>query len=526
MGINRRDLLKSLATLPVLGAFGFIFNWDYNIYKNEKARKEKFISNLNINPKYPPEPLPLKGDPIKVGIIGTGTRGTQLLKALGFMHPETLESWKKHQPDRYQEFMEQEKLNIKVTAICDLFDYQANRAIEAVGHHDEKPRRYKTYQDLLDKSGVDAVVIATADLWHAPIAIAAAKAGKHIYIEKPLTHKVNELYELRKVVNNTGITFQLGHQHRQHQSNYTTRDLLNKNVIGHMNLIQTTTNRNSDNGAWQYSMYPDQPDSSINWKQYINGYYDIPLNREYFFRWRKYWKFGSGLTGDLLTHEYDRLNFITGMGIPESVNASGGIYTHRDGRNVPDVMQVGMEFPEYFKATNQERGKVKGMSFFYSASLGNQYKRETLLMGHDGTIKLGNDLALWIDENSTRYQKELEKGIISPDTPIVGLTGKNGKIDASTSATAQYFANKGLLYDYREGKRVDITHLHMKEWFSCIGSGKKPSCPIDVSFEEAITAIMATLAYKTGKKVTWDKSKEKIIIPDLSNPDLDEILIA
>ncbi|NBC83530.1 MAG: Gfo/Idh/MocA family oxidoreductase [Bacteroidetes bacterium] len=524
MKINRRDLLKSLAPLPLLGVFGFATNWDYRINKKEKIKKNSFINDLNIHPQIPPPPPPIKGKPVKLGVIGTGIRGEQLMWGLGFVHPDAMAYWKKNLPEKLESFRQQEKLNIKITAICDLFDFRANQAMETLGNGGEEPVRYKTYEELLHKADVEAVIIATSDLWHAPIATAAAKAGKHVYVEKPLSHKVNELYQLKKTVEQSGITFQLGHQQRQHQSNYTAREILNKNIAGHINLIQASTNRNSDNGAWQYYTYPEHPESSIDWRNYIKGYYDLPFSREHFFRWRKYWKFGSGLTGDLLTHDYDRMNLITGMGIPRYVTASGGIYTHRDGRNVPDVMQVGMEFPEYFKGSSQKSGKEKGMSFLYSATLGNRFSRETLLMGHDATLELKNDLLLWIDKNSTRYQEVLNQGLVDVNEPIRGFTAEND-VDAITSATAQYFANKGLLYDYRDEKLVDITHLHLKEWLSCIRSGNKPSCSINDGFEEAITSLMATLAYKTNQRVEWDRQQQIIQVPGVPNNKLDDLLI-
>ncbi|HOI49301.1 MAG TPA: gfo/Idh/MocA family oxidoreductase, partial [Prolixibacteraceae bacterium] len=84
--------------------------------------------------------------------------------------------------------------------------------------------------------------------------------------------------------------------------------------------------------------------------------------------------------------------------------------------------------------------------------------------------------------------------------------------DTVTSATERYFAGRGLLYTYRGGKRVDTTHLHMKEWIDCIRSGNTPSCNIDQGFEEAMTAHMGTLSYKHHKQVFWDEEKEQIIV--------------
>jgi hypothetical protein len=212
------------------------------------------------------------------------------------------------------------------------------------------------------------------------------------------------------------------------------------------------------------------------------------------------------------------------MGIPQSVMASGGIYTHRDGREVPDVMQVAMEFPEYFTGSSQEKGKEKGMTFLYSATLGNQYWRPTKLMGHDATLELGDALTVYPDARSSRYTGMIDGQTIAPETPMYSYDPRLKGVDGITSATAKYFAQKGLLYTYRDGKQVDSTHLHIREWISAIRNNTELSCGMQEGFEEAVSAHMATLSYKTGRRVYWQKDEEKIIIPGMENADLDRII--
>jgi hypothetical protein len=88
---------------------------------------------------------------------------------------------------------------------------------------------------------------------------------------------------------------------------------------------------------------------------------------------------------------------------------------------------------------------------------------------------------------------------------------------------AKYFANKGLLWTYRDGKRVDTTFLHLREWLSCIRNGGTPSCDIKAGFEEAITAHMAGVSYKLGRRIDWDRRAEKVV--DIPGYDLDEVLL-
>ncbi len=516
-GFGRRELLKGLAGLPLLGLFG-AGAWAKSAADADK--QEQILRELNIEAQVPPLP-DMSGDPLRIGIVGFGIRGEQLLRALGFATNE----WKTSMAEAaaankndtrlatFQEQVRDSNLNIRITGVCDVFDVHANRAMEAGTADGKAPQRFRTFEDMIASPEIDAVVIATPDHWHAPMAIAAANAGKHVYVEKCMTHKVGETIALREAVKQSGIVFQVGHQHRQTQSFLTAMDAIRKNVLGHVSLIQTNTNRNDDNGAWQYDIHQDASPQTIDWQQFLGNAPEVSFNAEHFFRWRKWWPYGSGLSGDLLTHDYDRINCLLQMGIPDSVMASGGVYTHRDGREVPDVFQVIMEFPNYTTGTSQEQGKEQGLTFMYSSTLGNQYNRGTLLMGHDATMELGNTLFIYPDARSTRYKNMLEEGLLTPDNPIYAYNPASSKGgDAITSPTAAYFANKGLLYTYRDGKRIDSTHLHMREWLAGIRQNKPElvSCGIEEGFQEAMAAHMATISYRLGKRIEWDKTNERL----------------
>lgn len=509
-GIGRRDLLKSLATLPVAGAF------TYGYFK--KRNYQRFVhENINniigLSYDVPADVAPINRDKqIRLGIIGYGIRGKHLLRAAGFAHPNWVDNVKKGAKDnmydkRYEEYMAQEDLNVAVNGVCDIFDTYAHMAQEAGANinHEGKggrtgkiPKRYKNYKELLASPDIDAVIIATPDHWHAPMAIEAAKHGKHVYCEKPMTWSVEETFELRKAVKKNNIVFQLGHQGRQTDSYIKAKEAVNKGVLGKINLIEVCTNRNTPNGAWVYKIHEDASPDTIDWEQFIGQAPYHPFSLERFFRWRCWWDYSTGLNGDLLTHEYDAINQIFGMGIPHSAVSSGGIYFYKDGRTVPDVLQVAYEFPD------------QDMTMLYSASLASERDRGKVIMGHDGNMELGQSLTIYADPRSTKYKKEIQDGVVDPNKPIYTYIPGRKSSDAVTSATEQYFAGRGLLYTYRGGKRVDTTHLHMREWLDCIRTGQKPSCDIDQGFEEAITAHMATIALRGGKRTYWDPEDEKI----------------
>jgi predicted dehydrogenase len=514
---SRRKVLRGLIGLPFIGG---IAAGAYAEVRKKQQEKDRILNELNIEAGRAEIAADMSGEPIRVGIVGNGGRGQHLVRVLGFAAPAWIESVRAGgNAAALQAYQEQENLNVRLAGVCDVFDVNAELAQSA----SPDCKRFRDYESMINSPDIDAVVIATPDHWHAPVAIAALEAGKHVYVEKPMTHNIEESYALREAARSSKAVFQVGHQHRQTQSFITAQDIIRKKVLGHVSLVQANTNRNSDNGAWQYPIHGKASPQTIDWDQFLGNAPRVPFNKEHFFRWRKWWAYGSGLSGDLMTHDYDRVNCILEMGMPRFVTASGGIYTHHDGRDVPDVFQAVMEYPDFSTGSSREAGLEKGMTFMYSATLGNQYWRETLLMGHDGTLELGNQLRVYADPGSTRYKNLIESGVMDPDVPIYTYDPASGNADGVTSATAKYFAQKGLLWTYSGGKRVDSAMLHLREWLSGIRNDTPVSCGINEGFEEAMSAHMAGLSWKLGRRMEWDAAKEQIIA--LPGEDLDEILL-
>ncbi|MEX0313972.1 MAG: Gfo/Idh/MocA family protein [Allomuricauda sp.] len=525
MNWTRRDLLKGLGGLPILGAVWWA---GAASVVNRKKKRSEILNQLNISPSLPPAVPGIGGDPVRIGIIGFGIRGEQLCRSLGFATDEWKEEMRltaEEDPNNkaLEDFLKQDKLNVRLAGICDIFDVRAEKALRSFGTSENKIKRYATHNEMIRSGEIDAVVIATPDHWHAPMAIEALNNNVHVYVEKPMTHTVEETYQLKEAALNSDAILQVGHQHRQTLSFSTARDIIEKGTLGHVSLIQTNTNRNDDNGAWNYDIHDQASTETIDWDQFLGSAPKVPFNKNHFFRWRKWWAYGSGLSGDLLTHDYDRLNCVLNMGIPDAVSASGGIYTHNDGRNVPDVLQVNMEFPRFSTGSSQAKGKEKGMTFCYSASLGNSFGRPTILMGHDATMELGNKLTIWPDVASTRYADMLEAEKMRPNIPIYQYNPAANVPDAISSATSQYFADKGLMWTYIDGVRVDSTFLHMREWLSVIKNGGKVSCGIKEGFEEAISAHMAGLSWKLGRKIEWDFESETL--KPIEGINFDEVLL-
>lgn len=507
---TRRDMIKGFATVPVLGALA------YSAYK-KKQHELEVIENLAQEigklGELPSLDASSTGKKIRIGLIGFGIRGAQLMTAAGFNHPTLVDSLQNianttGNDSRLKQFMESDDLNIEIKGVCDIFSVYAEKAqltganvnkVGSGGQLGELPVIYKNYKEMLASPDIDAVIISTPDHWHAPMTIDAARAGKHVYCEKPFSWSVEETYACRQAIKESGIVFQLGHQNRWVEATRKAKQALEKNLLGQINLVEVTTNRNDPNGAWVYPIHKDASPETIDWPQFIGQAPWHDFNLERFFRWRCWWDYSTGISGDLLTHEYDVLNDLLDLGIPDSAVSSGGIYWFKDGRTVPDVLTTAFEFTD------------RNLSVLYSASLANSRNRGKILMGHDGTMLLGNTMTIYADASSTRYAPKIASGEIKPASPIVNFIPGKKSIDAVTTATEAYFVERGLLYTQSGGKTVNTVSLHLKNWLNCIRNGGTPVCDVDSAFEEGITAHMGTISYREGRRVYWDRDKETIV---------------
>ncbi|MGD8868617.1 MAG: Gfo/Idh/MocA family oxidoreductase [Gemmatimonadales bacterium] len=513
-GVGRRDVIKALASIPVLGVFFYSF---YKKKFEDDFKKREILSELGVSEGAPaviPEAISRPpGDRIRVGIIGFGGEGESLVRSAGFATPDWVEDAREaaeadSRNKRLQSYLEQDDLNIAITGVCDLFDVRAERGIAASqvdvrsggGSALPAAKRYRRYTDLLESDDVDAVIIATPDHWHSRMIVDAASTGKHVYCEKCMTRTEEEAHAVYGAVKGSDIVFQLGHQNRQSENHIKAREIIEANILGPITLVETTTNRNDPIGAWVYDIHEEGNPQTIDWEQFQEPAPNkVPFSLERFFRWRCWFDYGTGLSGDLLSHEYDAINQILDVGIPQSAVASGGVYFFKDGRDVPDVFQTVFEYPD------------RDLTLVYSATLANGRWRGKMFMGHDATMEVGSGLTIRAERDSTRYEQKIDDGIIDPARPMFTYQPGFKGIDAVTSATEEYFASRGLLYTYRGGRRVNAYHLHIKEWLDVIRNGGVPSCNIERGFQEAITCHMATRAYQLGRRVRWDAVQRRIV---------------
>ena len=510
--INRRTLLKTLIGIPFLGAFAFELNQKL---RYDKDKRKKIIHELGLDDMKSQSQIKISSgstsDLLRIGIIGFGSRAVEHANGLGFMHPLDVEEKKNN--NTLSDWLAQENLNVAITGICDVFELNAEIGLATARNEIRtgggKPanlpvKRYHSYQEMLADKDIDAIMIATPDHHHAPISIAAIKAGKHVYCEKSPAHNEKELYELYDTVKNSKLVYQLGHQIPHSVIFQQAKDIIAKNILGKITLVETTTNRNSAEGAWIRNLdkngKPKPGDEkSIDWEQWLGNAPKVPFSLDRYYNWTKYFDYDLGLIGQLFTHEFDAVNQLLRIGIPKSAISSGGIYYWKDGREIPDVLNCVFEYPD------------SGLTLVYSATLANSRNRGRVFMGHDASMELGRSINIIADAESTRYKEQIAAGIIDPSGPMVSFDPGSGKVDAVTGATAKYYASRCLTSTMINGHPVDITHLHIKEWIDCIRNGGTPSTNIERAFEEGVACLMAHKSYIEKRRVDWDPINKKIV---------------
>ena len=270
---------------------------------------------------------------------------------------------------------------VKLIAACDLYDGRLTKAQEEWGEEDPIVTT-RDYREILARDDVDAVIVAVPDHWHKKISIDAMQAGKAVYVEKPMVHSLDEGPEMIRVQNDTGQTLEVGSQGMSSLGNEKAKELYEQGVIGELNFAEGFWARNSPNGAWQYEIPEDASPETVDWDTFLGDAPRHPFDPIRFFRWRNYYDYGTGMSGDLFVHLFSSLHFIVSSIGPTKIQATGGLRFWKDGRDAPDVVIGMFDYPE---TNNHPAFNLSLRCNFVDGTSGSTYLR---LVGSEGSMDI------------------------------------------------------------------------------------------------------------------------------------------
>jgi predicted dehydrogenase len=413
-------------------------------------------TNLFKTPVYGQNQAPSPGrviganDRLQVGYIGVGSQG---MAHVNIQHDNAAAN------------------NVVQVAACDLSDHRQQDAKAVIGAN---CKVFKHFEDLLADPDIDAVTIATVDHWHCKAAMAALEAGKHVYVEKPMTRYLEEAFALHDTVKKTGKILQVGSQGCSAAGWHKAAELVSGGKIGTPVWAQGYYCRNSVHGEWNYDIKEWCKPEDLDWDKWQEPVKDKkPFDADAYFRWRKYYPYCAGPLGDLVPHRLLPLMFATGKPeFPKRVTCIGTRNVHADlvspatkERDCPEFIQLSAEFPS-------------GMTIMIISS--------TVAGRSPGFVIYGHEAALDIGSNGDRVQVIPEKDF-AEDIDLQTFDGLTPTEDIGA---------------------------HEKNWFESIRANKQPNAGIDLATRAQTVICLAEMSNRLNMSCLFDETNRKVSTMD------------
>ena len=356
-----------------------------------------------------------------------------------------------------------EEAGANCVCLCDLNSERVEQCWKFIAEvQPEKPRFEADFRRVLDAKDIDAVIVATHDIWHAPLAIMACQAGKDVYVEKPHSHNIWESGKMVEAARKYQRVVQVGTQNRSKEYNLAAREFIRSGRLGKIGLVKVFNLKSGD--PYKLATTTKPPPAGFDWDRWL-GRAPVRPYHEQIFRsgWHQYWDFCGGDMTDDGIHQTDLALMLMGdPGLPKSVRSVGGRFVHRgDDSEVPDVQVADWEF-DHFVMTFELSGYPK-----YMVKSSDTLRRKTIVTD-------------W-KQNSTRieiYGSELMM--------IVGRHGGGFVVEQSASRVVEKMF----------GEAGDAEHY--KDFIACVKSRRAPNADIRIAHASNVIAHMGNIAHRVG----------------------------
>ena len=380
------------------------------------------------------------------------------------------------------------KLGANFVALCDVDETRAAGTFNA----HPQARRYSDFREMLDKEAknIDAVTVGTPDHVHAVASMAAIKAGKHVYCQKPLTHTLHECRELTKAAKSAGVVTSMGNQGHASEGSRLTNEWIQAGVIGEVREVHVWSDRAGK--LWKQGIgrpldMPPVP-STLDWNLWLGPIRERPYSPAYApVGWRGWWDFGTGALGDMGCHIIDHPVWALDLGAPTSVEAR----TTLDG-------------------TLLEKNQINFETYPVAAIITYEFPAR----GNLPPVRM-----TWYDGGlMPPTPAEMSSGQRLPDNGVLYVGSKGKMFHGSHGGMPQLLPGKLL----EEAKAIPKTMVrspgHYEEWVLACKGGKRPVANFDYSGPMTETVLLGVLSLRSpGTRLEWDSDNLKVKnAPDLN----------
>ncbi|RVT98320.1 Gfo/Idh/MocA family oxidoreductase [Mucilaginibacter limnophilus] len=360
--------------------------------------------------------------------------------------------------------------DVEIGYICDVDSNVLNKCIADVEKTTgKKPKGYTDIRKLLERKDLDALVVAAPDHWHAPATILACQAGKHVYVEKPLSHNPNEGELAIAAATKYNRFVQMGSQRRSFSNVQKMVDELHQGIIGRVYFARGWyTNRRASIGVGKQVAVPANLNYDL-WQGFAprQPYKDNLIH----YNWHWFWNWGTGEALNNGTHEIDVMRWGLGTDFPERVTSSGGRFAFKDDWETPDTQTILVNFPNNTalswegRSCNQHyQGDGRGVIFY----------------GENGTIYYGGGNGYQVLDGNNKIVKEIK------DDTVVDPTNKLSPTEL-----------------------LDTTHL--ANFIQTIQGSAKLTQPVTEGHKSTLIPQLGNIAQRVGRVLNIDTKNGHIL---------------
>ena len=386
---------------------------------------------------YPHASVLGANDRVRVGMIGVGNRGQDLLEEMLAVP------------------------NIQLVAMADVYSRRRDSAKKQV----PGIQTFDDHRRLLDLKDVDAVIVASPLHTHARHFLDTLASGKDLYSEKTMTWSIPEAEQCLAAATQSGRIVQIGLQWESSGALLDARKWIRDGMVGKVTQVESWMSRNTPHGEgqWVRPVPSDCTPQNVNWSAFLNGRPDRPFDPYRLINWRLFWEFSGGNVTENMVHQIAWIMTALDLPLPTAAFMSGGVFSEKDGREVPDTIAVTLDFPNDLVVTWQSTFSNKHFG------LGEH------ILGRDGTIEHGWGESDMVNGEAGEFIRYYPEKVNRPHGAT--LTGKT--------------PDQG----------------HMANWIECVRSRKTPNAPVEIGYRSAIAVHMANLAYRHKQRVTLEIAK-------------------